>query len=63
MLQYLEPFNCVQTNEKCWIELLVLHSNICNDFTVCQQMINIETELLLLDCNDWNHLTVCQNKK
>ena len=22
-----EPFNCVQTNEQCWIELLMLNSN------------------------------------
>ena len=25
--QYLEPFTCVQTNEYCWKELLVLNSN------------------------------------
>ena len=28
--QYLEQFNCVPTNELCWIELLVLNSNTWN---------------------------------
>ena len=33
-LQYLEPFNCVQTNESSWKELLVLHSSTANYLTV-----------------------------
>ena len=30
ILQYLEKFNYVQTNELCWIELLVLNNNTWN---------------------------------
>ena len=33
--QYLEQFNCVQTNELCWIELFVLIYNTWNSLTVC----------------------------
>ena len=33
--QYLEAFNCMQTNKQCWIELLVFNRNIRNHFTVC----------------------------
>ena len=32
--QYLEPFNCVQTKEQCWIELLVLNSNTWSSLSV-----------------------------
>ena len=37
MYQYLEPFNCVQMNESCWIELLALNSNTCKTLTVFKQ--------------------------
>ena len=33
-LQCLEPFNCVQTNVYCWIELLALNNNIFNYLTI-----------------------------
>ena len=32
--QYLETFNCVQMNEWCWIEFLVLNGNTYNFSTV-----------------------------
>ena len=38
----MEPYDCVQMNEYCWIELLILNSNTCYHFTVCKQMIDIE---------------------
>ena len=40
--QYLEPFNCVQINEKFSLEYLVLNINNYNQFTLHKQMIHIE---------------------
>ena len=37
---YLKPFNYVQTNDGCPIELLVSHNYIWIHLTVCQQGIN-----------------------
>ena len=39
---YMKPFNCVQTNELCKIELLALRNNTWNYLTVCIQMNNVE---------------------
>ena len=36
-LLYLKPFNCMQTNDEYWIELLVFDRNPRNIFTVCKQ--------------------------
>ena len=38
-LQYLKSFNSVQTNEWCWIELLVIKSSNWSSLTKCQNLI------------------------
>ena len=38
--QHLEPFDKVQINEYCWIDL-VLNSNTCKHYTACKLIINI----------------------
>ena len=35
--QYFEPFDCVQINELCWAEQLLLNINTCNNFNVWKQ--------------------------
>ena len=37
--QLLGPFNCVQTNDLCWIELLEIEQ--FNHLTVCKQMTDV----------------------
>ena len=37
-LQYLEPVNCEQMNEYCWIELLVVDSNIWDHLTMSKEI-------------------------
>ena len=37
----LKPFNCVQANDLCLMELLVLNSNTLNYLTLGKQMTNI----------------------
>ena len=34
-------FNCVETNDWCLIELLVIHGNTWNHLTVCKQFIDV----------------------
>ena len=38
----MKPLKCVQTNERCWIELLVLDKNTWNYLTVHKQMNDVE---------------------
>ena len=35
-------FTCVQTNDRCWIKLFVLHINTWNHLTVSKRMNNLE---------------------
>ena len=48
-LKYLKLFNCVQTNNWYWIELLVLDNSTWNYLMYKNSIRNI-----------WNHLTVCK---
>ena len=41
-MEYLKPFNWVQTNYRYLIELLVLDNNTWNHLTICKQMIDIK---------------------
>ena len=40
-LLYLEPYNCVQTNDQYQIELFMLDSNAWNHWTVCKQLSSV----------------------